>query len=604
MEIKTYSFDLTGYQEQKKHPYGNDWPVVYLIYNSDTLYVGETTSAANRMNQHLNNKNKQKANLKYIKVIYDDTFNKSVILDYEQKLIKCCKADKTFAKVLNANDGQSDSHNYYQRPNYSSHFYTIWNELQQQGIVKKSLDVIANDNIFKYSPYTSLTPEQGEIQINVLNDIYDKLINNKKGVSLVDGCAGTGKTILGISLINNLVNAINIDETELTTEQKNEPLNAARLRIKHFAEHVRPIRVGLVFPMTGIRSVIEKVFQECGNSLNKKLVMNPYQIKNNNYDVIIVDESHRLSRRKNLTNYNDFDKTCKYYGLDCQKANQLDCVLKGSKYTVLFYDKDQSIKSADIPYNEFQQSLKTFGGDVSNFKLESQMRCAGGSAYIDYVKQIMNCSNPHFTSIANYDFKIFDDVDSLIQSIRSLDGNFNNLCKTVAGFAWEWKTKPKSLSVPDNLDRYNELVHKGEYDIDIKGNHYIWNLTTSNWISRKDSRYTIGCIHTTQGFDLNYVGVIFGEEIDYNPITNKIEVDLHKFKDTKVKADCDPQVVKDYIINTYTTILARGIKGCYVYACNKNLQEYLKQFIQLADPSNLKAQLNIQNNYDYIFRNS
>ena len=96
---------------------------------------------------------------------------------------------------------------------------------------------------------------------------------------------------------------------------------------------------------------------------------------------------------------------------------------------------------------------------------------------------------------------------------------------------------------------------------------------------RDDAIDTIGCIHTTQGYDLNYVGVIFGKEIDYNPLSNTIEVDLTKFYDTNVKRSTPPDVVKQYIINTYTTMMTRGIKGCYVYACNKNMQNYLKRFI-------------------------
>ena len=210
MEIKTYSFDNAGYIEQTKHPKGDDWPVVYLIYNSSVLYIGETTSASVRMNQHLHNPKKQQAQLTNIKVIYDDTFNKSVILDYEQKLIKYCKVDQTFKNVLNANDGQSDSHNYYQRPFYTSHFHDVWNELQKQGMVTKTVDAIENDNIFKYSPYTALTSEQNDIQICILNQIIDRLYNKQKGVSIVDGCAGTGKTVMGISIMLNSHTSVEI----------------------------------------------------------------------------------------------------------------------------------------------------------------------------------------------------------------------------------------------------------------------------------------------------------------------------------------------------------------------------------------------------------
>lgn len=126
-------------------------------------------------------------------------------------------------------------------------------------------------------------------------------------------------------------------------------------------------------------------------------------------------------------------------------------------------------------------------------------------------------------------------------------------------------------------------------DILIENHKYIWNLTNEDWISRLDSRYTIGCIHTSQGYDMNYVGVIFGEEIDYDPRTNSIVVDLSKYMDKKVKAGTDESVLKELIINTYTTILARGIKGCYVYACNSSLRKYLKEYIATANEETLKG---------------
>lgn len=587
MNIKTYTFDANGITEQSKEPKGVNWPVVYMLYNSNTLYIGETTSADARMKQHFSNPNKQKAHLTNMKIIYDDTFNKSVILDYEQKMIKYCKADKKFAKVLNANNGQLNAHDYYQKAAYTSYFHTIWNGLQKEGMVSHKLDILENANIFKYSPYTSLTPEQEKVEIDILNDIYDVLNNNKKGISLVNGCAGTGKTVLAISIIYSLVNAINIDLSELNVEQKEDPLNQARLKIKWFSEHVRPIKVGFVFPMTGIRSVIEKVFKECGDGLTANMIISPYKLKDNDYDVLFVDESHRLSRRKNLgTLFGQFDNVCNSFGLDPNKASQLDWVLKQSKYTILFYDKDQSIKSTDITYIDYQNTLKPYQSVIKEYTLYTQMRCAGGNAFIDYLKDIVNCICTGFKPITNYDFKIFRDVDVMINKIRELDysnfnnGNDNNLCKVVAGYSWDWSTKPDKSNIPNDMNKYNEIVSSGKYDIDIKGNHYIWNLTTENWISRHDSHYTIGCIHTTQGFDLRYVGVIFGEEIDYNPVTHKIEIDLDKFKDRNVKAGCDEKTVKEYIINTYTTIMARGINGCYVYACNKNLQDYLENYIQ------------------------
>lgn len=201
----------------------------------------------------------------------------------------------------------------------------------------------------------------------------------------------------------------------------------------------------------------------------------------------------------------------------------------------------------------------------------------------------MECRRKERENMENYDFMIFDDVDLLVETVRKKDDEMG-LCKTVAGFSWEWKTK-QDKKPKDDMTCYDLLVKNGEYDILIENHKYIWNLTNESWVTRQDSHYTIGCIRTTQGYDLNYVGVIFGKEIDYDFQSNSIVINLDEYKDSKVKAGTDEETLKELIINTYTTILARGIKGCYVYAYNKNMQKYLKKFIIPANEVTLEKKL-------------
>ena len=198
------------------------------------------------------------------------------------------------------------------------------------------------------------------------------------------------------------------------------------------------------------------------------------------------------------------------------------------------------------------------------------MRCQGGDTYLKYVKDVMSCLRQGREKIENYDFFIFDDVNTLVESVRKKDDEMG-LCKTVAGFSWEWKTKPNNKP-KDDMEYYNSLVKNGEYDISIDGNNYIWNLTNDSWMTRQDSHNTIGCIHTTQGYDMNYAGVIFGKEIDYDFETNSLVVNLEEYKDSKVKAGTDEKTLKELIINTYTTILARGINVMSLYLKDANIQ--------------------------------
>lgn len=593
-KISSFPFTKDGLEQVQATQNGKNWPVVYLIHDEENLYIGETTSIATRMSQHL--KNEEKKKLEIIEIVFDEKYNKSVVLDYEQRLIKYCFVDKKFRNIMNKNKGQQAAHDYYERKYYRNQFRTLWKGLQEHGLVSHSLAEIENDNIFKFSPYNALTGEQNEISIAIINDILDSYENNTDGVSLVDGCAGTGKTVLAISIINSLVNAVNIEDEALKASKNefsddiDEDKKIALLRLKNYIKKQRngkPFKIGFVFPMPGIRETVAKVFKDCGNGLEKGMVIAPCDAVKEEYDILVVDESHRLSKRKNLTGYKSFDDASKHLDLDPMQTNQLEWVLKSAKHVVLFYDQYQSVKSSDITYDEYQNSLKQCSY-LNRHKLQTQMRCEGGDTYLEYIRDIMNSKKREFEKIENYDFLIFDDVNQMVENIKEKDKKFG-LCKTVAGFSWEWRTKQKKKPL-DNMICYDMLVKKGEYDILIENNRYIWNLTNEDWVTREDSHCTIGCIHTTQGYDMNYVGVIFGEEIDYDFGSESIVINLEKYKDKKVKAGTNEKDLKQLIVNTYTTILARGIKGCYVYACNANLRKYLKQYIAVANDVTLRGE--------------
>lgn len=173
-------------------------------------------------------------------------------------------------------------------------------------------------------------------------------------------------------------------------------------------------------------------------------------------------------------------------------------------------------------------------------------------------------------SSKDFEIKIFDDPNEMIEKIKQLDKKIG-LCRNVAGYDWEWKSKNKSNE---------EIREKGLYDFDFEGEKYIWNHTNNGWILSSNAVNEIGCVHTVQGYDLNYVGVIIGPDLSYNKEKNKIEVHINELKDSNVKRGTDEKVIQKYIINTYKILLERGIKGCYIYACDKSMQEYLKEHIE------------------------
>ncbi len=567
--INKYDFNEEGRADVLNSRKGKDWPVVYLIHNDKELYIGETQNAYNRFEQHL--QNPKRKDLKEIRIIFDEEFNKSAVLDIEQSLIQLCGADGKF-KLQNMNGGQSAKHNYYQREKYINKLSQIWSALIKKNMATHEYEELKNSNIFKYSPYNTLTPEQDDVSRKVIYDIIDKMSNQEDGTYVINGGAGTGKTIVLINIINKLLTYSKLDFDE---SREDDDLTESVQLIHDYKDFLvklgRELKIGYVVPMTSIRKTIKMVFKNTGNGLKANMVIGPFDVLKDNYDVIFVDEAHRLARYKNIGFRGEFKKCAEQLGLIPEDTTQLDMIVKKSKYRVIVYDNNQTVKGSDITDEQFNNALKD--SKVSRSVLTTQMRCVGGELYTDYISNIFDCTQEAKLNLDNeYRFELFEDVDQMIKEIKNLDKKYG-LCRNAAGYAWEWISKGK---------KYNDVIKEGLEDIKIGDYKYVWNMTNEEFIISPNAINEIGCIHTLQGYDLNYCGVIFGEEIDYNPTTNKIEVDLDKFYDKYVKNGCDPDVVRTYIINSYKVILTRGIKGTLVYACNKNMQDYLKKFINVA----------------------
>ncbi len=569
LEFKNESLDIINSFNEL-----DNWPVVYLIANNEEIYVGETQNIGTRFIQHY--QNAKRRTLKDFYIIYDKQFNKSAILDIEQNLIHLFSADNVY-RLQNLNNGQSKYHNYYQKSLYLNKLDSIWLELKKHGLkIKDSVLTLQNNDIFKFSPYHALTSEQNDACNVIINDIIHKLDNKLHGISVIKGEPGSGKTILLINLIYKLVNGqdIEINDDDLDNDSFLSYDLSTLLSLKAFAKaYPKKLKIGYVSPMAALRETLGKVFKDIKCGLSKSLVIGPSEaIKSIDepYDILIIDESHRLTTRKNIQNYKSFQDCAKLLNLDDKKTNQLEMLLKSCKYAVLVYDENQSIKGSDISNDDFNRLTK----DAKIFELKNQLRCKGNKNYIKYIDDILNVRDINKLTFDEniFDFKIFTNVNDLVNRIRSLDNKFG-LSRVCAGYSWPWISNGLSLL---------EAKKENKYDINIDGNRYIWNIKSDNFILDNSGNETIGCVHRLQGYDLNYVGVIFGNEITFNKEKNIIEINKNNFYDINVKKSVDTLTLKNYILNTYRILLTRGIKGCYIYCCDKNLEEYFKKYIDLA----------------------
>ena len=551
-----------------KAAFKDRWPVVYIIEDDERgqAYIGESTNICTRICDHWNNTERRA--LKNIYIIFNKVFNKSVILDLEAFLIGYIVADGKY-RLQNGNGGQH-VHNYYLRDEYQREFRHIWQLLQDEGVVRHGITLLENQDLFKYSPYKILNLDQFNVAVQILTDLKSDLGNNNQSRSfIIDGGAGTGKSILGIYLLKLLIDAKSSPAWTAEEEALDENLS-------YIIGHLSPnLRVGYVVPTQSFRETLKKVFDGI-QGLDSKMVLSPEDVANSGeglYDLLIVDESHRLRRRRALFNYGSYDKANEALELD-KEATELDWILEKSWYQLFFYDSRQSVKPSDVEALRFFSLSRQ--EDTRNYKLTSQMRCKGGNDYIDYIHNILECQQEEMRTFgSSYELLLFEDVEDMVSAIKDKN-NKMGLCRNMAGYAWPWKTHKMTLS---------KIQKEGLYDIKIENKYevnnahkYIWNTTQKDWINSENSINEIGCIHTTQGYDLNYAGVIIGWEIDYDPINNIITVSKDMYQDSKGKEKVDGKILHNYIKNIYTTLLERGMYGTYIYVCNESLRDYFKRF--------------------------
>lgn len=541
----------------------SNWPVVYTLNDKQQIYIGETTNVEMRMRQHLQSEERQK--LKLATVILDATYNKSACLDLESHLISYFHADGKY-QVLNRNGGLTDS-DYYQRATYRESFKEIFDDLHRSGMLTRSIPEIVNSDFFKYSPFKALNSDQAIAVEGVLEKLTHDIENKTKSPIVIQGDPGTGKTIVAIYLIKLI--------EDIRQSTADDILDVDSLFSDFFAEGYREIfkdlSIALVIPQVSLRSSIRKVFKRTPG-LSAASVMSQFELAKSGkvFDVVIVDEAHRLQHRANqpsASQNKDYREiNIRLFGKDDIHKTQIDWIRACSKHQIFLVDSAQSVKPADVPSHHLEALVSAAKKDHSFFKLISQMRVMGGTDYIDFIRHLLNQTwdkpQPDF---GEYEFKFFDDFKEMRREIekRNLE---HGLARLVAGFAWPWASKRD----------------KKAYDIEIQGEMLRWNSTASDWINSPNSVVEVGSIHTVQGYDLNYAGVIIGPELGYDRASGRITFNRDKYFDVKGKENnptlgifYSDEDLRKYVLNVYRVLLTRGIKGTFVYIVDEGLNRHL-----------------------------
>nr|WP_295869684.1 DNA/RNA helicase domain-containing protein [uncultured Chitinophaga sp.] len=556
--IKKLGFSLNAINELSADTLiGKFWPIVYLLKEKNKqkalAYVGETYDVKTRLTTHLSHPEKNRLQEAYL--ISSRKFNKSATLDIEAYCIKYLAGDGRY-RLLNGNLG-IPNHNYYQREEvYFKIFESIWEEFRSLGIAQQALSKISNSDLFKYSPYKSLTPEQTASLImileSLLEDQYERIV--------IEGGAGSGKTVLAVFLFKLLHTAEEEFNFSVFGEEDKRIVELVNL----LKQKIPNPKMALVVPVESFRSTVQKIFRHV-EGLSADMVVGPADLGRNRYDIVLVDEAHRLRRRENLGSYfGGFDKVCNELGLDKEKNDELDWVVRQSDKSIFFYDEFQSVKPSDVLRERFDM-LKNNQYTKAAY-LNSQFRVKAGLRYVNFIDRLLQGKpiiGKNTKWDEDYDFRIFNDPAQMIAHIKEKNDK-EQLARVVAGYAWPWPSKKNKKAI----------------DIKIGELELRWNSVMKDWINSPNAINEVGCIHTVQGYDLNYTGIIFGNEIGYDKDRGEIIIRKDNYYDRNGKNGVkNPQQLKNFILNIYKTLMLRGIKGTYLYVCDEALREYFSRYI-------------------------
>lgn len=568
-KIQRIPFDkdaITSWASEK--PEHKNWPVVYTISDSNQIYVGETTNAEIRMRQHLMSPTKE--HLETVSVIIDENFNKSVCLDLESHLIRYFAADDKYT-VMNGNNGITDA-DYFQRDLYRKHFDEVFEELVRTGALTRSIPDIVNSDMFKYSPFKALTNDQAIAIEGILESLFAEREAGAQQPIVIQGDPGTGKTIVAVYLMKLL--------RDIATSRPDEALDVDSVFADFFQDGYRQeaesMRIGLVIPQLSLRKTVEKVFAKTPG-LEKTMVLAPFDLAGDieTFDLLIVDETHRLQQRNNqpaaVLNTKFKETNIKLLGSDEVHFTQLDWVKAMSKNQIFLLDKAQSVKPADLPESTIEAILTSAKSTGHYFGLTSQMRVNGGADYIAYIGEILHGTyRGEMKTFGTYDLQLFENFEDMQKAILEKEEK-HGLARIVAGFAWPWATR-----------------NGASHDIEVDGSKLVWNRRDYDWINSKTSLDEVGSIHTVQGYDLNYAAVIIGPDLGFDPFTQKLVFHRENYHDKKGKENnkvlgkvySDDDML-EFVINIYRVLMTRGVLGTFVYVVDSDLRQYLSRYLSI-----------------------
>ncbi|HAX03794.1 MAG: hypothetical protein A2Y45_08255 [Tenericutes bacterium GWC2_34_14] len=403
-------------------------------------------------------------------------------------------------------------------------------EIENGKIKPSKMLVDAIGNMLNQNPEFILIDEQ-KIVSEYLYQIATKgQKDDKKHVIIVEGGAGTGKSVIAIDLLGKLVTkrALTTFYVAKSSYVKENYFNKLTKGVPNY-------------------TFLRTLFKGSGNFMDSL---------NNEFNCLIVDEAHRLTEKTKRGNI--------YYGV-----NQIMEIMRAAKVSIFFIDPKQSIDIKDFgTIAEITKWANQFNAEIhqgDTLKLKSQFRCNGSDEYMAWVDSLLyNGTYQKSSTKVDYDIQIFDDINEMKKAIQ--DKNTNNKARIISGDVFPWISRKDKQLIDIHLDGFSAQ----------------WNKTKA-FATDPKSIDEVGCIHTTQGMEFEYIGLIVADDLIYR--NNKVETDYTKHPQSanefrrpyqkRIKSE-DVYIIDQLIRNTYRVLLSRGQKGCYIYCMDKKLKSFLE----------------------------
>jgi len=414
--------------------------------------------------------------------------------------------------------------------------FEIFNRFMQSPL-KPSKKLLENvSRVIKQEVVFSLLNEQLVAKNMIWSKVRKSQKRKTKSVVIVHGGPGTGKSVIAINILAEAA-------------QKGQKVFYG-CKSKPFIE--------------GLKKLVGPEGKMLFSNLYRFV---PSKIQENELDLLLVDEAHRIEKKSNHQYTPPEDRT---------DLPQIDQLIRCAKTSVFFIDDKQNVRSQEIGNSKMLKEVAdNYGCEFAEVTLYTQYRCMGSNDYLLWLESALGYTEDTRVLASNetFDFRIFDSPRAMYDELAKKEREKTNSARIVAGFCWPWSKE---------LDSNGQLVKDvkiGDFAMPWETNDKITKVPKGyvkwyEWAYRPEGFKQVGCIYTAQGFEFDYIGVIIGEDICFDPAANRLAANIDATKDPTLRKN--QENFERHVKNIYRTLLTRGMRGCYVYFCNKDTENFFR----------------------------